>query len=235
MPLSQPLDGRIEHDAAKRLAAPQRTVSSPAKQANAAAPRPTQTRSAAPDREAIDQMVRDHTGAAFAVAELVMRPWFEAQAQMVRMMKQFIPPLPLPGYAAPLSITADTPAWERLLNPMQLSLLPVQQMPESDLAECRNCYELTVDLPGVPPDEIEVRCGLGVIMVVGERREEIEGELLGLALAERRFGRFERTFALPSDADACSSQASYHDGVLLIRAPKLKTDKDGLVKVPIEH
>jgi len=208
-----------------------RTSSPPASSTDAAPHAPAQT---------MDQPV-NHSysvqtpGVAFAIADLVMRPWFEAQSQMVRMWKTMTPPLPLGANGLQLTVGAGDalPGWSLLPNPLQLAALPLLRQPESDLAECRNCYELTVDLPGVDPEQLEVRCGPGMIMVIGEKHEDSESERLGLSLAERRFGRFERTFSLPADADACNAQANYDDGVLLIRAPKVKAGRDGMVKVPI--
>lgn len=174
------------------------------------------------------------TQSPFAMAEILMRPWLEAHQQVFRLWSQMLPPMAFPLSGMGPGTTAKLP-WDALPNPLHLAALPLQQRPRGDLAECRNCYELTVDLPGLSQEDIEVRCGPGVVMVIGERREEREGERLGLALAERRFGRFERTFSLPPDADACRSEASYNDGVLRIRAPKLKTGRDGLVEVPVER
>lgn len=237
--MGQPLNARLEHEPPKRPSSSQRTanIASKYKAQPAAEGAPDPANCPPPEPEAIGPFVRDQTGTTFVVAALVMRPWFEAQAQLVRMMNYLMPPmpLPLPGYRPPLAGGAAPPAWEQLLNPLQLPISGLHQSPESDLAERRSCYELSVDLPGVSPDEIQVRCGPGVIVVIGERREDSEAERLGLALAERRFGRFERTFPLPGDADACHAQASYQAGVLRIRAPKLNAGEDGLIQVPIGH
>ncbi|MBY0448100.1 MAG: Hsp20 family protein, partial [Hyphomonadaceae bacterium] len=160
---------------------------------------------------------------ATALAELVMRPWLEASEQMMRMwsgMSGTLASVASPGTFPGLPFSGFSHGLAGAPNPMRLLALPLQRQPESDLAECRDCYELSLELAGVAADELEVRCGPGVIMVIGEKREEGETDRLGLALAERRFGRFERTFAMPADADTQAAEAHYHAGVLRVRVPK---------------
>lgn len=230
------------HDAPPQGAASDRAAGKDAKEkrprgdaAATLAPKPTAPREegeAAPMPEDANAT----TYPATALAELVMRPWLEAQQHMLRLWGGMSGPLTSPaslGAAGPflgLGVgLAGAP------NPMRLLALPLQRQPESDLAECRDCYELSLELPGVDPEELEVRCGPGVIMVIGEKREEAETQRMGLTIAERRFGRFERTFALPADADTNAAEAHYHDGVLVVRAPKAHVDRDGMTRIPIGH
>lgn len=175
---------------------------------------------------------------ATALAELVMRPWLEASEQMMRMWSGMSGPLAAPaspGSFPGFPFSGFAPNLAGTPNPMRLLVLPLQRHPESDLAECRDCYELSLELAGVAPEELEVRCGPGVIMVIAEKREESETERLGLALAERRFGHFERTFALPADADTQAAVAHYQTGVLHVRIPKARHHRDGMTLIPISQ
>lgn len=173
-----------------------------------------------------------------ALAELVMRPWLEASEQMMRMwggLSGSFASVASPPSLTGLPFSGLAQGFAGAPNPMRLLALPLQRQPESDLAECRDCYELSLELAGVAAEELEVRCGPGVIMVIGEKREAAEGERLGLALAERRFGRFERTFAMPADADTQAAAAHYHAGVLHVRVPKAHPQRDGMTRIPISQ
>jgi len=175
---------------------------------------------------------------ATALAELVMRPWLEASEQMMRMwsgMSGTLASVASPGTFPGLPFSGFSQGLAGAPNPMRLLALPLQRQPDSDLAECRDCYELSLELAGVAAEELEVRCGPGVIMVIGEKREESETDRLGLALAERRFGRFERTFAMPADADTQAAEAHYHAGVLRVRVPKARHQRDGMNRIPINQ
>lgn len=188
---------------------------------------------------------------AFALAELVMRPFFEAQQQMLRAWRSATPPMPLTPLGmlmrAPQALPAQSPGrfgglanlgveWARNApNPLSLITLNLQSQPQSDLAECKDCYDLALDLPGVDPADLEVRVGPNLIVVCGEKCEENTHERVGLAIAERHFGRFERSFALPADADTTRAEARYSDGVLHVRTPKHNGGRDGMKKLEIER
>ncbi len=86
------------------------------------------------------------------------------------------------------------------------------------------------DLPGINPKEVELAVEGNRLTIKGERKETHE-EKGDYGYREVRYGRFERTIALPAGVDADSVKATYHDGVLEVtmKAPKGMTAK----KVPI--
>jgi HSP20 family protein len=85
------------------------------------------------------------------------------------------------------------------------------------------------DLPGIDPKKVELSVEGDRLSIKGERDEVKESK--DHLYREVRYGRFERTLALPPGVDANSVKASYHDGVLEITmtAPKGMVTK----KVPI--
>jgi HSP20 family protein len=93
-------------------------------------------------------------------------------------------------------------------------------MPAMDLLERGDEFVLRADLPGVAMDDVSIEIQDGVMQVSGERkaRHETEGE--SYYRAERAFGSFTRTLALPDGVEQDAVKASVADGVLEVRIPK---------------
>ncbi len=81
-------------------------------------------------------------------------------------------------------------------------------------------YYLEIDLPGVKKENIEISVNDGVLTVAGERKLEKKEEKENYTRIESFFGRFERSFKLPADADLDNIDAKYEDGVLKIFIPR---------------
>ena len=81
-------------------------------------------------------------------------------------------------------------------------------------------YYLEIDLPGVKKENIEISVNDGILTVAGERKLEKKEEKENYTRIESFFGRFERSFKLPADADLDNIDAKYEDGVLKIFIPR---------------
>jgi HSP20 family protein len=79
--------------------------------------------------------------------------------------------------------------------------------------------EISVDLPGVPDDAIELTVNDRVLTVSAERRQPAEQEGDRWALRERAHGRWTRSIRLGSTLNADNVTASHTDGVLTITVP----------------
>ncbi len=98
-------------------------------------------------------------------------------------------------------------------------LAPFTGQPLADMRETDRGFQLNVDLPGVKAKDIELSIRGEMLVVSGEKAEEQDGKQGGYRFSERRFGRFERAFALPPGADRSKIGASFHDGVLKVEIP----------------
>ncbi len=81
-------------------------------------------------------------------------------------------------------------------------------------------YYLEVDLPGVKKEDIDISINEGVLSISGERKLEKKEEKDNYTRIESFFGRFERAFKLPNDADLENIDAKYENGVLKIFIPR---------------
>jgi HSP20 family protein len=93
-------------------------------------------------------------------------------------------------------------------------------VPSVDIAETEKVYELTAELPGLEERNIEVILTSGNLTIKGEREEEREKKEKGYHLQERRFGSFERSFAMPEDVAEDKIEANFKNGVLTVTLPK---------------
>ena len=93
-------------------------------------------------------------------------------------------------------------------------------VPAVDVVEREDAYEIIAEMPGMDEKDIEVALVNGGISIHGEKRENITDESADHYLRERRFGSFERSFALPEDVSADKIAAKYANGVLHVTLPK---------------
>jgi HSP20 family protein len=112
-------------------------------------------------------------------------------------------------------------------------LAPFTGHPLADLRETDQGFELCVDLPGMKAQDIELSIRGEMLMVSGEKAEENEGGLGSYRFSERRFGRFERAFALPPGAERSRIEASFQDGVLKVEIP-VSPDGEQAQTIPIK-
>lgn len=93
--------------------------------------------------------------------------------------------------------------------------------PAVELTEEGNQLRISLDLPGVPRENVSIDVRDRLLTIQGERREErSEGsEQQGFRRSERRYGSFYRAISLPEGADTDNAQAQLKDGVLEVRVP----------------
>lgn len=79
-------------------------------------------------------------------------------------------------------------------------------------------FVVTVDLPGVDPESIDVNVEQNVLTIRAERKET-PGEGVELIAAERPRGVFSRQLLLGETLDTENVKAGYDGGVLTVRIP----------------
>jgi HSP20 family protein len=75
-------------------------------------------------------------------------------------------------------------------------------------------------VPGVRPDDLNVQVRDDLLTISGEVKQETERKESDYHLRERRYGRFERTVALPSAVQVDKAEAEFENGLLTLRLPK---------------
>lgn len=107
--------------------------------------------------------------------------------------------------------------------------------PRSDASSKTDYYEINVELPGVKPEDVNVSIHDNNLIVEGEKRYEHEESGRTYFFSEREFGKFQRSFRLPSDADGDHIDATFNDGVLRIRIARLSSSEPAGRKVEVRR
>ncbi|GIU97475.1 MAG: heat-shock protein Hsp20 [Actinomycetota bacterium] len=104
-------------------------------------------------------------------------------------------------------------------------------VPPLDVRETEDRFEVTVDLPGMRPEQVNVTFEDGMLNISGKR--EIANEEKGETWhrIERSFGTFARSIRLPQTADTEHIEATFADGVLTVSVPKLEQAKPRTIEV----
>jgi HSP20 family protein len=81
-------------------------------------------------------------------------------------------------------------------------------------------YEITVELPGVRPENVNVEVQEDMLTISGSKeRKETRGEGEHRR-SERMYGSFRRSFRLPEDVRQEDIRATFRDGVLTLSLPR---------------
>ena len=92
--------------------------------------------------------------------------------------------------------------------------------PAVDVIEDDKEYLIKVELPEVHKDDVKVTVENGNLTITGERKAEKEEKNRKYHRLERFYGRFERSFSVPTDADESKVNAEFKDGVLRVHLAK---------------
>jgi HSP20 family protein len=103
--------------------------------------------------------------------------------------------------------------------------------PSLDLSESEKEITVRAEIPGVDPENIDIAVSGNVLTISGEKKEEYEERSQSVFRAERRFGSFRRSVALPDFVDTEHVSADYDKGVLTIHLAK--SEKDVARRIPV--
>lgn len=98
-------------------------------------------------------------------------------------------------------------------------LMASMVMPPMEFVERENETIVSVELPGMNADDIDVTVSGNQLVISGEKRDENEDRRRGYYRSERRYGMFRRVLDLPHDLDAENLNVEFDAGVLKIGIP----------------
>lgn len=131
-----------------------------------------------------------------------------------------------------------TGLWRQPLSRRMRSLFPTAaewaSAPAMEIAECNGDDRITAELPGLTPDDVEVKLSDGMITIHGQKSEERREEKENYLLSERRYGSFRRDLPLPQGVDADNVTASVANAVLTAMLPKTVEAKKKERKIEVK-
>ena len=114
------------------------------------------------------------------------------------------------------------------------SLLETKNLPRADVAETDKDFIVSIELPGMEENDVQVRVAGTQLVVAGERKQKKEDKDKHYYRMETTYGAFERRFELPDDVrkDPEGIKATVHKGILEVRLAKAEPRPS--VKVPVK-
>ncbi len=103
--------------------------------------------------------------------------------------------------------------------------------PNVDIAETDKSFEFSFDLPGVKKSDLSIEMNDGNITISGERKMENNKNGKNYHSLESSYGKFSRSFELPTGINENKINAKFTDGILNISIPK---DEKKIVKNTIQ-
>jgi HSP20 family protein len=94
--------------------------------------------------------------------------------------------------------------------------------PALDISERKDAYLVTVELPGVEVDDLQITLEDGLLTIQGERHFAHDSSEQQFHRVERHYGAFRRSITLPAHVMADGIEATVDNGVLQIMVPKME-------------
>ncbi len=97
--------------------------------------------------------------------------------------------------------------------------------PKLNIKERKKDYEITIEVPGVSEDDINIELNDGTLIISGEKKYEKEQNDEHYHFVECSYGSFRRILSLPNDADENNINAKFKNGVLTINIARKEVAK----------
>ena len=94
---------------------------------------------------------------------------------------------------------------------------PYQYVPPVEMATDGGDVLITLELPGVDTDDLDIEVNDGRLVISGERRDRWEDTRGKVLVRELRYGAFRRIFQLPDGVSPDQVEASFDKGLLHVR------------------
>jgi len=126
--------------------------------------------------------------------------------------------------------------FDRLMNrfPEETELFTTQWAPRADILETKNAILIKAELPGMTEKDIHIEMENGVLTINGERTFEKETADKDYRRVERSYGKFIRSFTLPTNVSGDKITASYNNGLLEIELPKKEEAKPKTIHIDVK-
>jgi HSP20 family protein len=102
-----------------------------------------------------------------------------------------------------------------------------------DVLESKDSYLIRAELPGMKREDINLEVKDGTLILTGERKSDKPAEGVEYRHVERVDGKFLRSFSLPQTVKQDAIQATYKDGILEVRVPKVEEVKPRQIEISV--
>lgn len=107
--------------------------------------------------------------------------------------------------------------------------------PTVDIASAEKAYTVTLDVPGVGEDDVQLELVDDTLTISGEKRREKTDRDKNFYCVERSYGTFRRILSLPEDVDRDQIKANFKNGVLTITLPRKVLPKPAVKHIEVKN
>ncbi len=105
----------------------------------------------------------------------------------------------------------------------------------TDVSDTGTSYKLTVEIPGIPKEKLDIRVRGTSVEIQGETASEKEQKETSFVHRERTYAGFYRSLELPEPVVATEAKAKVENGLLELELPKQHpTPPSGEVKIAVQ-
>lgn len=105
--------------------------------------------------------------------------------------------------------------------------------PSVDIKETDTHIEVSAEIPGIDPGELDVTVTDDSVTIRGEIKHEAATDKQGFHRVERRYGSFLRTIPFPVSVKQEQASADYHNGILMVTVPKAEVTKARVTRLKV--
>lgn len=105
---------------------------------------------------------------------------------------------------------------------------------KSDVVQADKAVEISIELPGMELEDIDLSISDDMLVVQGEKKIEHREEKQGYFLSERAYGQIYRAIPLPPGLDVDAAVADLKNGVLTVRIPQSAEAAASVKKIDIK-
>jgi HSP20 family protein len=105
--------------------------------------------------------------------------------------------------------------------------------PNIDIEDKGQELKVSVELPGIDPDDVDVNLTDNSLTIKGEKKIEETEENEGYYMSERAYGAFQRSIPLPVEVESNRVKANFKKGVLTVLLPKSEKAREKIRKISV--
>ena len=108
-------------------------------------------------------------------------------------------------------------------------------VPAADVVQSGDDAVITLEIPGVKPEDVTVEVKERHLVISGERSVTEAAESDAVIRREIRGGEFSRSFRLPAHVTADSVSASAENGMLFVRVAGVRPPQPEPTRIPVQQ
>lgn len=124
--------------------------------------------------------------------------------------------------------------WPSIHLPTRFNAVSAAPVPAVEMTEKPDSYVISVEVPGIEPESIDLQIDGNALILKGEKHSEREEQEEDYTFSERSYGAFERRIVLPADCAKDKVEAKAKNGVLKITLPREGRPEASARKIEIE-